>query len=150
MLMVAHADACVCWGLGAHVCVSKRQWQRQTYLYVCLEMQNIPSCTSDGVCIMFHAQTLEPIFAMFKAQRRPGESFGDFVARVGFEAVREFSTAYVPAEAAEGMPQVAVAAEVLQALEQQASDKGMSAAHLVNDVLQQYLSNGGGNGTKRA
>lgn len=89
---------------------------------------------------------------MFKAQRRPGESFGDFVARVGFEAVKEFSAAYVPAEAVEGMPQVTVAPEVLQALEQQAADKGMSAAHLVNEVLQQYLQGGNGSATngKRA
>ncbi len=82
---------------------------------------------------------------MFKAQRRTNEAFGDFVARVGFDAVREYSAAYVPADATSGMPQVAVAEEVLSEIERRAADKGMSAAHFVNEVLQQYLE-GGSNG----
>ena len=37
---------------------------------------------------------LEPIFAYFKQEKKPGESFGDFCDRVGFEAIREFTVAY--------------------------------------------------------
>jgi sulfite reductase (ferredoxin) len=37
---------------------------------------------------------LEPIFAYFKQDRKPEESFGDFCDRVGFDAIREFTVAY--------------------------------------------------------
>jgi sulfite reductase (ferredoxin) len=37
---------------------------------------------------------LEPIFVMFKQQRQPAESFGDFCERVGFETIRQFTTTY--------------------------------------------------------
>lgn len=88
---------------------------------------------------------------MFKAQRKSNEAFGDFVARVGFESVRDYAAAYVPADVAAGMPQVPVAEEVLVEIERRAADKGMSAAHFVNEVLQQYLEGGNGssgNGSK--
>jgi sulfite reductase (ferredoxin) len=41
-------------------------------------------------------ETLEPLFAAFKAQGMPGECFGDFTARVGFAALRAYAAAYVP------------------------------------------------------
>jgi sulfite reductase (ferredoxin) len=34
---------------------------------------------------------LEPIFVYFKQSRQPGESFGDFCSRVGFDAINEFA-----------------------------------------------------------
>ncbi len=34
---------------------------------------------------------LEPIFIYFKQSRQPGERFGDFCHRVGFDAIREFA-----------------------------------------------------------
>ncbi len=37
---------------------------------------------------------LEPIFAHFKQERQPGEAFGDFCDRVGFDAIREFTVIY--------------------------------------------------------
>lgn len=37
---------------------------------------------------------LEPIFAYFKQERKPGEMFGDFCDRVGLEALREFTITY--------------------------------------------------------
>jgi sulfite reductase (ferredoxin) len=37
---------------------------------------------------------LEPIFVYFKQDRKPGESFGDFCDRVGFDAIREFTVTY--------------------------------------------------------
>ena len=43
----------------------------------------------------------EPIFAMFKEQRRSSsETLGDFTARVGFEALRQYQAAYTPTAAA--------------------------------------------------
>ncbi|AKG22896.1 sulfite reductase, ferredoxin dependent [Calothrix sp. 336/3] len=37
---------------------------------------------------------LEPIFAYFKKSRRKNESFGDFCARVGFDAIQDFTAKY--------------------------------------------------------
>ena len=37
---------------------------------------------------------LEPMFVFFKEKRQAGESFGDFCARVGFEALREYTASY--------------------------------------------------------
>lgn len=37
---------------------------------------------------------LEPIFVYFKKDRQPGENFGDFCDRVGFEAIRQFTVEY--------------------------------------------------------
>jgi sulfite reductase (ferredoxin) len=40
--------------------------------------------------------TIEPILAMFKAQRQEYESFGDFTHRVGAEAIESYASAYKP------------------------------------------------------
>lgn len=48
----------------------------------------------------------EPVFAMFAAQRRNGESLGDFTARVGFDAVRAFQASYIAPAVAEKLPKV--------------------------------------------
>lgn len=50
--------------------------------------------------ILFTSQdletALEPILFMYKQRRRPGEALGDFTARVGFEALREYTTVRPP------------------------------------------------------
>ena len=49
----------------------------------------------------------EPLFALFKAQRRgEGESFGDFAARLGPAALRAQQASYIGAEAALKLPRV--------------------------------------------
>lgn len=50
--------------------------------------------------------TLEPLLAAFAARRNAGEAFGDFVARVGFSALRAYAAAYVPAERLGSLPTV--------------------------------------------
>lgn len=50
--------------------------------------------------------TLEPLLAAFKARRQPGEAFGDFVARLGFAALRGYSESYVPAHKVDSLPTV--------------------------------------------
>ncbi|MGB5959488.1 MAG: sulfite reductase, ferredoxin dependent [Coleofasciculaceae cyanobacterium] len=37
---------------------------------------------------------LEPMFVFFKEKRQTGESFGDFCDRIGFEALREYTSSY--------------------------------------------------------
>lgn len=50
--------------------------------------------------------TLEPLFAAYKARRNAGEAFGDFVARVGFAALREYAAAYVAQDKVKALPTV--------------------------------------------
>lgn len=50
--------------------------------------------------------TLEPLFAAYKARRTAGEAFGDFVARVGFVALREFAAGYVADDKVATLPTV--------------------------------------------
>jgi hypothetical protein len=52
--------------------------------------------------------TLEPLLAAFKSRRQPGEAFGDFVARVGFAALRSYGDSYVPADKLDKLPTVSV------------------------------------------
>jgi sulfite reductase (ferredoxin) len=46
----------------------------------------------------------EPIFAMWAQQRKSKEYFGDFINRVGFDALRVFTESYVPGPAAVTAP----------------------------------------------
>lgn len=49
----------------------------------------------------------EPLFAFYKAGRKSSaECFGDFCARVGFDALREYSVGYVPSQKQGELPQV--------------------------------------------
>jgi sulfite reductase (ferredoxin) len=43
--------------------------------------------------------TLEPIFILFKKDRLPQESFGNFCNRIGFAAIRAFATGYTSSSA---------------------------------------------------
>jgi sulfite reductase (ferredoxin) len=43
--------------------------------------------------------TLEPLLYYYKGARMPGEAFGDFTARVGFAALRQYAKNYVPMDA---------------------------------------------------
>jgi sulfite reductase (ferredoxin) len=52
--------------------------------------------------------TLEPLLAAFKSRRQPGEAFGDFVARVGFAALRSYGDSYVPADKLDKLPTVSM------------------------------------------
>ena len=36
-------------------------------------------------------KALEPVLYMYKQRRRPGEALGDFTARVGFDALKQYA-----------------------------------------------------------
>lgn len=85
-------------------------------------------------------EVLEPIFAMYKLRGKEGEAFGDFTARVGFDAIRKYSKGYIAADVEAALPKVAIQADVWEALQQLAEREGKSPAHLASVALQQYLS----------
>lgn len=88
--------------------------------------------------------TLEPLFAFFKQDRKADESFGDFCDRVGFEALREFSSSYVPVKAAAASGRrkhrVGISDEVYTQLKTAAKDKGLSMAQIAEDAIATYLN----------
>ena len=42
-------------------------------------------------------KALEPVLYMYKQRRRPGEALGDFTARTGFDALKQYATVSHPA-----------------------------------------------------
>ncbi|KAG2437726.1 hypothetical protein HYH02_011103 [Chlamydomonas schloesseri] len=54
--------------------------------------------------------TLEPLFAAWAAHRQPGEAFGDWAARQGFDTVRQQAAAAAAAAARQAPPAAAAAA----------------------------------------
>lgn len=57
-------------------------------------------------------RTLEPIFYYFKQRRRPGESLGDFTARVGFRALKDYGHSFISEEELKSLPQVYIAQQL--------------------------------------
>ncbi|NJO20376.1 MAG: hypothetical protein HC838_10520 [Spirulinaceae cyanobacterium RM2_2_10] len=107
---------------------------------------------------------MEPLFVYFRRDRQPGESFGPFCNRVGFEALRRFATSYRPAPApTTPAPAALVAAaapatpaarqrsrkiryrigvhdETYERLKQAATARNTSMMQLVTAALDAYLS----------
>jgi sulfite reductase (ferredoxin) len=83
-------------------------------------------------------QTLEPLFVCFKQQREPGESFGDFCDRYGFDALREFTLSYVPAlpvGSGRRRNRVGVSDELFAKLKAKALADGKSIADIVEEAI---------------
>ena len=81
----------------------------------------------------------EPLFALFGAQKRVGESFGDFCARVGFPALQEHQASFIAPEAAAALPRVGVAEDVAAALKSEAVKRGKSEEQLASEAIRKYL-----------
>ncbi|MDJ0704388.1 MAG: sulfite reductase, ferredoxin dependent [Leptolyngbyaceae cyanobacterium MO_188.B28] len=90
--------------------------------------------------------TLEPILAYFKQSRETGESFGDFCARIGFEAIREFSDTYDPAKAApkgrRRRHRVSLPDNLYIRLKAAAEKQGKPMTELTAAAIAQYLDAG--------
>jgi sulfite reductase (ferredoxin) len=97
--------------------------------------------------------TLEPLFVLFKQQRQDSESFGDFCHRVGFEALRNFATTYIPEPVPEPMPEpvleptavsksrhrIGVRNEMYDRLKAAAVKQGKPMSEIVNAAIEMYL-----------
>jgi sulfite reductase (ferredoxin) len=81
----------------------------------------------------------EPLFTIFKARRRSGESFGDFTARIGFAELRSFQSSYISAEVAKTLPKVGVSADVATALAAEAERRGTTQEQLATEAIKMYL-----------
>lgn len=92
-----------------------------------------------GVFVQNLESTLEPILYLFRQQRRPAETLGDFCARVGFEAIRSFSYGFVSESEAASMPQVGLPEDLYKSLQAIADKQGKGLAHVVCEALRQYV-----------
>jgi sulfite reductase (ferredoxin) len=82
----------------------------------------------------------EPLFALFKAQRRGAdETFGDFCARVGFEALRAQQVSYISPDTAKTLPKIGVAEDVAAALKETAAKNGKTEEQLATEAIRAYL-----------
>jgi len=105
---------------------------------------------------------LEPIFVYFKQARQAEESFGDFCARVGFKAIREFTVTYesptLNSQSDTGlvneviMPEpstavvlgktryrIGVRDELYKRIKEAAKEQGKSMTQLASEALEAYL-----------
>ena len=83
--------------------------------------------------------TLEPILFLFRQQRRPAETLGDFCARVGSDAIRNFSYGFVSESEAKNMPQIGLPEDLYKSLQAIADKQGKSLAHVACEALRQYV-----------
>lgn len=92
-----------------------------------------------GASVQNLEHTLEPILYLFRQQRRPTETLGDFCARVGFDAIRSFSYGFVSESEAKNMPQVGLPEDLYKSLQAIADKQGKSLAHVACEALRQYV-----------
>jgi len=82
----------------------------------------------------------EPLFALFKSQRRADESFGDFCARVGFDALKAQQESYIAQGDIANLPQVSVSQEAADLLKSSAEKTGKTEAQLATEAIKKYLA----------
>ncbi|BAZ91486.1 sulfite reductase, ferredoxin dependent [Raphidiopsis curvata NIES-932] len=86
---------------------------------------------------------LEPIFVFFKKSRQGKESFGDFCDRVGFDAIRQFSSTYRPEEVVSTSKyrhRVSLHDDIYLQLKQSSARLNKPMTQLVNEALAKYLA----------
>ena len=76
---------------------------------------------------------------MFKSQRRPDESFGDFCARVGFDALRAQQDSYISHNDVKTLPQVPVSKDAAAMLKNASASTGKTEAQLATEAIKNYL-----------
>lgn len=81
----------------------------------------------------------EPIFALFKSQRRVGESFGDFCGRVGFDALKEQQDSYIPQSEMKNLPQIGISTDAADLLKSAAEKTGKTEAQLATEAIKAHL-----------
>jgi sulfite reductase (ferredoxin) len=87
---------------------------------------------------------LEPLFVLFREQRQPNESFGDFCDRIGFEALRQFCENYVPVQdavqmAKEGRHRISIGNHVYGLLKEASEREGRPMSQITADAIAAYL-----------
>ncbi len=93
----------------------------------------------------------EPIFVYFKQNRKPGESFGVFCGRVGFDAIRQFSNNYTAGSPMDtdttkkrkfrkNQRRVSVPDDLFPRLKETAQQEGRPMNQIIADALNAYFA----------
>ncbi|AFZ27331.1 sulfite reductase (ferredoxin) [Cylindrospermum stagnale PCC 7417] len=84
---------------------------------------------------------LEPIFVFFKKTRQSREGFGDFCDRVGFEAIREFTSTYEPPtpNGSKSRHRVSLREDVYLQIKEAAEKQDRPMTELVHEALDKYF-----------
>lgn len=90
---------------------------------------------------------LEPILVYFQKSHKKGETFGDFCHRIGFEALRKFSSSYhaTPVSRSRGrnrknQNRVSVPDSMFVQLKQASQAEGRPMNHIINEALESYFA----------
>jgi sulfite reductase (ferredoxin) len=95
-------------------------------------------------------KTLEPIFVFFRDERQAGESFGNFCARVGFDAIRQAINGYMttdvrhtksttPTQGRKHRRRVSLSDELYDQLKQLSAEQGRPMTEITAEALEKYL-----------
>jgi sulfite reductase (ferredoxin) len=118
----------------------------QIWLGACPNQTRLSQPFLDRMAIADLEKTLEPIFVQFKQQRQPGEAFGDFCHRVGFEALRQFSATYTPAPPRSpnrSRYRIGVGDDIYSQLKAAAEQQGRPMTELASEAIAAYLKRQG-------
>lgn len=99
----------------------------------------LSECYMDKMHLNDLEATLEPIFYFYSQASKSSESFGDFCTRVGFDALREYSSTYIPVDEVEQLPQVGVAQETFEKLAELAKAQSRTVEHVASEALEKFL-----------
>ncbi len=118
--------------------------QYQLWLGACPNQTRLSRVYIEKMPIADLEKVLEPIFVYFKQDREKGEQFGDFCHRLGFEALRQFSSTYEPAPKRRRAPdhrrRVTVRDDIFDTLLQTAKDRNKSMTDIVDEAIKSYLN----------
>lgn len=119
----------------------------QIWLGACPNQTRLSQIYMNKMNIADLETVFEPIFAYFKQDRKPQESFGDFCDRVGFEALRDFSATYEPLPEISApkkakrkeRQRIRVRDEVYAKLKAEATRQGKQMIDLASEAIEAYL-----------
>jgi sulfite reductase (ferredoxin) len=94
----------------------------------------------DRVKVQELEATLEPVLYYYQQRRRAGENLGDFSARVGLKAIKQYAQGYVPAAEAQQLQQIGLPEELYASLKAIADQQGKSIAHVTAEALKQLVA----------
>jgi sulfite reductase (ferredoxin) len=120
-------------------------------------MTGVSSAYAERVKVDDIETFFEPIFAMWAQQRNAGEFFGNFINRVGFDALRAFCDSYVPSaapvaaaaaaaptaaavETVGRLPRVMIERDAFEALQAYAEKKNTTLTQATTDAIRKMIA----------
>jgi len=86
-------------------------------------------------------ETLEPLLYFFKSRRSSeDESFGDFCARIGFDALRVYQKAYVAPPSISQLPRVGVEMDAFEQLKAVAEAQNKTLSQVTTEAINAYAA----------